>query len=231
MLPGVLVAVWAHAAPPAGLTALAAGWRRRRAAGRAGIALLVAGVGVYLPMNAVAGRYAIPAVWGAALLLAVLLDALTRAPRRRLRRTAWALVVAGALLTAGENVTRQAKEIARVGVLWQALEVVEREAPPGAVVAWQGTADAAGEAVHFFWHLRGRGRSDLRPLLLDAHGATVARADLPPPPAGPATWLVSAQATPPSAPGWRMHREFARDLGSGRRPIACAVWTRVTPAS
>jgi hypothetical protein len=225
----VLAALWAvTAAPPANRAPLAAVWRRRRAAG---LALLVAGIGVYLPMHAVAGRYAIPAVWGAGLLLAVLLDALAHVPMSRARRAAAVLLSVGVALTAGENLARQDKEIARVAVLWQALELVERQAPPDAVVAWQGTSDAIGEAVHFFWHLRGRGRVDLRPLLLDAQGAVVIRAELPPPAPAPPTWLVSARAAPPSDPSWRLVQRLEREYRWGRRRVGCAVWTRAPPPS
>lgn len=207
---------------------LAAVWARRRAAGRAGLALLAAGIAVYLPLHAVAGRYTIPAVWGATLLIAMLLDAALQPPRRRPAQLAIALFLAGLALVGGENLLRQEQAIARDAVLWEALERVEREAPPAAAVAWQGSADVVGEGIHFFWHLRGRGRGDIRASLLDQRGTPLHRIELPPAEGEP-TWLVSLSGSPPAGSGWQLAAQVTRRYRWGWRSAECSVWNRAVP--
>ena len=219
LLPGMLVASRDAAVPAAQW------WSRRRAAGRAGVALLLAGIAVYLPLHAVTGRYTIPAVWGVALLVVVVLDALLQPPRRRAAHLGLALIAIGLAAVGIENLVRQDKAIARSAVLWRALELVEAKAPAGAVVAWQAGAANLGEGIHFFWHLRGRGRGDLRPLLLDAAGAPLARRELPPPQGEP-TWLVSSDGRPPRAAAWQLVAILTRPYRAGRRIFNCAVFAR-----
>src|SRR5207244_3165363 len=54
--------------------------------------LLVAGTAVYLPVTIISGRYAMPAVWGLDILLALLLAALAKLPAGGVRTAAWAAV-------------------------------------------------------------------------------------------------------------------------------------------
>jgi hypothetical protein len=158
-------------------------WRRKRAPAEGaqtagplyrpalltGLALLVLGIGIYLPIDGVSGRYTMPAVWGADLLLAVVLTRLLQAEATRWRSSALAALGCCLLVLVFANVGKQWKRWARIEVYWQALEYVEQNAPPGARVAWVGTQDTApgkdlglSEGIHFGWHLKNRGlRPDL----------------------------------------------------------------------
>ena len=110
---------------------------------------------------------------------------------------------------------KQDKAAARSRLLWQALRVVERDAPPDARVAWDDGTLGAEEGVHFAWHLRHRGRPDL---VLSLESATP-RAELAPPDR-PADLRVTAG---PAAPGWRAGDELAARYRLGRRGWTCRV--------
>ena len=70
-------------------------WSHQRGACRAGVALLVGGIVVYLPINGIAGRYTMPAAWGMDLLLAVLIGEVWRLPQIVPRRLTLAALCAG----------------------------------------------------------------------------------------------------------------------------------------
>jgi hypothetical protein len=204
-------------------------WRRHRAAGRAGVALLLFGVGVYLPIPAAEGRYAIPAVWGAGLLIGALLSEAERLPRNPWRHAVVALLACGLVAVAVENLLRQDKTAARAAMLWDALEFVEQHAAPGAAVAWQSGADMnVGEGIHFYWHLRGRGHGDWSLEVLDADGAAQARPELPAL-ARPPTLLLAAVGDAPRRGDWTVLQTFARSYHFGRRQHACVLWARAAP--
>jgi hypothetical protein len=201
-----------------------------RAACLAGVALLVAGVGIYLPLDAVSARYSMPAVWGADLLVAVLLHALWRQPLPlpRLRRAATVLLGCGLAAAVVANLGRQDKFAARAHLLWQVLEHVEIHAPPDACIAWLGGPQLnVEEGIHFCWHLRNRGRDDLNVALLDDQGLPLSRRELTPP-AGPPLFLVGAtQTAPPDGP-WRKERDFSAFYWCGCRRYDCALYRRDT---
>lgn len=206
-----------------------------RAALIAGALLLLGGIALYLPMEAVSGRYAMPAVWGLDLTVAALLSAAVALPTAlALRRLAFAAVGVGLAVVAVANVGRQEKFAARADLLWQTLEYVERTAPPNARLGWiSGSAPAAvvsrpdllniEEGIHFEWHLHNRGRSDLRVGLCDEEGRPQQRCELAPLDAPP-TLLVTAGRPP--ANDWRELREFAAPYWHGRRHYDCSVWAR-----
>ncbi len=134
-----------------------------------GLVLLGSGTAIYLPMNALAGRYTMPAVWGADIWFAVLLSLLSTVPLLFWRRLAYGLLTIGLMVVAVTNLGRQEKVAARNAVLWQALECVEKEAPPHAGLAWVGTPVVGvstpellfSEEFHFQAHLMARGRTDI----------------------------------------------------------------------
>ena len=201
----------------------AALWRtagRCRAALGAAALLLLAGVAVYLPMDAISGRYTMPAVWGLDIALAVLLSGVAALPRSGWKTAACAALAVGLAVTAGANVGKQLKFAARSRVLWDALAYVERTAPPGASIAWissdvPAAADSLNpeEGVHFEWHLHARGRTDLHVVVCDEKGKPVARREA----AGldePPTLLLSGQpeVQQPNALGadWQDVRRFRK---------------------
>jgi hypothetical protein len=199
----------------------------RRLACLAGLALLLFGTGVYAPLEAVSGRYAMPAVWGADVLIAVLLSELAEVRWPVWRRAAFAAFGCGLVAVAVANVGKQQKFAARAAVLWQTLECVARQAPPGACVAWaSGPELNPQEAVHFLWHLQARGRGDVTLCVLDEDGRRLAHAGASPVPTadrGP-QFLVSAPPRPPDAAHWRPAASFRTWYWAGRRHYDCYLW-------
>jgi hypothetical protein len=204
----------------------AAIWTRHRAACRAGLALLAAGVAVYLPMNAVCGRYTIPAVWGGDLWIAALLGALCAVPASGWRHAATALIGCALIAIVIHNVAKQGEFLTRAATLWDVLDWIESHTPPGASVDWVAgpTLDVA-EGIHTAWHLRARGGGDRRIRLLDASGSPVYRREL-------ATieregLLIVTDGKAPPLPGrFGTPRHFSRTYWFGTRRHTCAVWQR-----
>jgi hypothetical protein len=218
--PGLLIAIWVVWTAGNGL------WARYRAGWIAGLALLACGIAIYLPMAGVARRYAIPAVWGADLWIAALLSALAEATATVWKRIAQALLYAGLVAVAMANLGHQDRFAARAAMLWQALEFTEQHAPQDARFAWvDGTGLEVEEAVHFYWHLRARGRGDLRINVLDADGRLLSRPELPA--AGPPfNFLFSGSDIPPAGDGWVLLREFTAFYWGRYRRYACYLWQR-----
>lgn len=200
---------------------------RYRAALLAGALLLAGGTAMYLPIQAISGRYTMPAVWGADLALAVLLAALARLPARPAVRVAWGLLGLGLAAVAVAGVGKQVKFAARARMLWRALEVVEREAPRGARVNWYYGPGASAlneeEGIHFLWHLRARGRGDLGMALIGPDGREARRVEVEEMagPVGVEIWGAEQAAL---TAGWPA-REVAATVW-GRRRFECRLATR-----
>jgi hypothetical protein len=173
-------------------------WSHQRGACRAGVALLVGGIVVYLPINGIAGRYTMPAAWGMDLLLAVLIGEVWRLPQIVPRCLTLAALALGTIALAVACLGRQERFAAKVDVLWQGLEHVEREAPPGTCLAWvEGPHLSREEGIHFAWHLRARGRKDLTVRLFDADTHPLDRREISTTNAVP-TLFVTCERNPPS---------------------------------
>jgi hypothetical protein len=202
-------------------------WAGYPAACRAGFLLLLCGIGIYLPLGAVSGRYSMPAVWGADLWIAALLSTLAEAPASFWRRIAHAFLGAGLVAVAAVNLGRQDRFAARAGMLWQALEFVEQRVPPGASVGWVAGPDLnVEEGIHFSWHLHARGRKDITVRLLDSHGRPQPRREVPQTTdVAPALFLTGALAPPPGG-RWQLLREFGASYWAGRRHYRCSLWTK-----
>jgi hypothetical protein len=191
------------------------GWQQYRAACLAGLVLLACGVGIYLPIDGVAGRYAIPAAWGTDFLLAALLSALAVSPATRWRRAAFAAFGAGLVAVAVANLGKQDKFTARADLLWQTLEWVERQAPPGLCLTWyNGRELNPSEAVHFRHHLHARGRADVSLIVRDdADG----RFD-------PAPGYAVCDRPQPPAGQWQLLREFRISYWGRLRGYRCYLF-------
>ena len=206
-------------------------WDQYRTACLAGLALLVFGIGIYLPMEGVTGRYSMPAVWGADLWIAALLSTLAGVTAVSWKRAAYTLLTCGLVALALANLGRQDKSGARAAMLWQALEFVERQAPPGASLGWiEGPNLSVAEGIHFSWHLRARGRREVTLRLLDAQGRLrfnreVSGADQP------LTFLLTGSAQPPPARGWQLPHEFTACYWARTRCYRCYLWSRETEGS
>ncbi|HEX4613859.1 MAG TPA: hypothetical protein VH092_37100 [Urbifossiella sp.] len=198
----------------------------------AALLLLAAGVVVYLPMSMMSGRYAMPAVWGLDILVALLLSALVAAPLTVWRKAAFAAVCAGLAVVAVAGVGKQEKFAARANMLWDAVRYVEANTPPDAKVAWLSGDSARGglnieEGIHFRWHLYHRGRGDVAVGLFDEAGKPLARVELPPLVGPPEFALFGTVADGP--PGWDPEREFAAGYWLGRQRYDCHLARKRLP--
>jgi hypothetical protein len=193
--------------------------------------LLLSGFAVYLPVSIMCGRYTMPAVWGADVLLGLLLTRFLSVPRSWAKAGAWVLVGGGLAAVLVASVGRQEKLAARSRLLWQVLDHVERSAPAGAVVEWVSGPPEAGElnaeeGIHFYWHLLHRERADVRVRLTDTLGRPVTRVELPPPP-GPLRFRVAASAT--DSPEWRTTANVRQPYHLGRKAFTGVVQEPTAP--
>ena len=192
----------------------------------AALALLLAGFAVYLPMDIMSPRYTMPAVWGADILLALLLTRFLAIPDGRATRVAWAGLAVGLLITVVASVGRQDKLAARSRLLWEVVEHLEKTAPTGEAVAWVGGDSSTGElnveeGIHVAWHLQHRNRGDIRIGLFDAAGAAVKRVELPPLELPPRLRITGGAAGDPAA--WEVSRTFAQAYRLGRKRFECRL--------
>lgn len=194
-----------------------------RVACLAGVVLLVCGIGIYLPIDGVAGRYAMPAVWGADLLVAVLLSRLMQSPASRWRTGALVALGFGLCAVAVANLGKQDKFNARAALLWQALECVECEARPGNGLAWHSGAELnLSEAIHFQHHLHARGHAGLSVLVVDRGECRA----LGPGSAEP-LYALSERSELPAAGRWQLLREFRISYWGRMRGYRCYLFRRL----
>ncbi|MCI0703310.1 MAG: hypothetical protein L0241_19705 [Planctomycetia bacterium] len=192
--------------------------------------LLAAGIVVYLPLNIVSGRYAMPAVWGLDILLAVMLAALLKLPVGALRSSAVFAICAGLVIVLLVNVNRQERTANRARMLWQVVSHLESTAPEGATIAWISGDPSAGElgaeeGIHLQWHLTQRGRPDLRIALFDSTEQPLSRVELPPTADEP-LFRVTATAIAPNRT-WETDRSFTMVYQFGRKRYDCHVSRRL----
>jgi hypothetical protein len=203
--------------------------REYRAAIVGGSVLAVAGAAVYLPMDAMSGRYTMPAVWGLDILLAVLLTAMLRAPGSRLRTAAILALLTGLGVMFAVSLHRQEKLKARERMLWEVVHYLETHAPANAGVEWVSGNPAQGalgveEGIHVQWHLARRGRPDIRFLLLDSANQPVERVELPT--LEGAVLFRVAGSRSANASGWEQDRAFTAVYQFGRKRYDCQVSRR-----
>jgi hypothetical protein len=206
-------------------------WPRYRAACLAGSALLVFGIAVYLPvaLREVYPRYSMPAVWGADLWVAATLSALLSATAGAWKRAAAVALGCGLGAMAIANLAIQDRFAAHNSMLWQALEFIERRAPPNATVGWMASPELPlEEGIHFFWHLQARGRKDLAIRLYDPQGRPQPRPEGSPTDIPPGLVVGTASVVPPGGP-WREVREFAARFWGGTRRSRSYVWVKAEP--
>jgi hypothetical protein len=208
-------------------------WHDYPQAWRAGWVLVILGLGIYLPMPGVSGRYTIPAAWGTDLLLAALVSTLARQPAGRLGQAARVGLCAGLLVVLGMLLGRQDKFAARADLLWQVMTYLEGRAAsgPGKCLAWVDGPDLPGsEALHFYWHMRARGLMLPTFREFDRRGDPVYR---------PETLVVgcfplaalTGEPEPPPRDRWRLHREFAAPYRGGLAAYRCYLWTTAVGSS
>jgi hypothetical protein len=184
------------------------------------------GIGIYLPMRAISGRYTMPAVWGADICFAILLSALAESTSNAWKRAAYVGLACGIVAVAVANLGKQQKFAARAGVLWQTLEYVEQEARPGAWIAWMESAALnQEEGIHFYLHLQSRRKANLKVCLLDNQGLPFRRRELPEPGATP-DYLVTGDACIRDSQAWQLERVFTTDYWAHTHHFQCYLWRR-----
>jgi hypothetical protein len=198
--------------------AIRAGWVQKVVAA---LLLIVAGVGIYLPMPpGVSGRYTVPAVWGFDLLLALAFSVCFALPPSLWKRVGIVALIVGLAGILVANVGKQTKWQGRADLFWQVADLAEKELPAGSKLAWvgvplpRGDELGLGEGIHFRWHLERRGRSQLSVELVDLanlHGLT--DCDL----------ACTAHAEPP-AQGWQLSRTFESSYWMGLRTYRSYLW-------
>jgi hypothetical protein len=199
----------------------------------AALLLLLGGIGMYLPMSNIAGRYAMPAVWGLDILFALMLTALVAVPLTVWKKAAFAGICTGLAVVAIANVGRQEKFAARAAMLWEAVQYVEATAPPGARIAWMSGDSPKGglnieEGIHFQWHLYHRGRGDVQVGLFDESGQPLDRVELPRLTGEPQFAFIGKVSEPK---GWEPERNFATAYWYGRKHYDCLLTRRPTRTS
>jgi hypothetical protein len=218
------------------ILALVCLWKSKASLGKptpglaAALLLLCGGIVMYLPMNRLAGRYAMPAVWGLDILFALLLTALSAVPLTMWKKAAFAAVCTAIAIVAISNVVRQEKFAARSKMLWEAVRYAEANVPPGTRIAWMsGDSEKCGlnieEGIHFQWHLYHRGRGDLTVGLFDEAGKPLHRVELPPL-AGEPQFAFAGNVVEP--PGWEPERHFAYRYRLGRKSYECQLTRKST---
>ncbi len=119
------------------------------------VVLVAGGIVVYLPVEIMSGRYAMPAVHGGLdILFAVFLTTFTFLPLTYCKKSAWAGLCTALAVIAVANVGKQQKFAARANMLWDAVHYVESTAPKNAHVAWISGDNFASdlnveEGIHF----------------------------------------------------------------------------------
>jgi uncharacterized membrane protein YdcZ (DUF606 family) len=188
--------------------------------------LLLGGIAMYLPMNMIAGRYAMPGVWGLDIAFAMLLSASLAAPLTPWKKAAFAATCTGLAIVAVSNVGRQEKFAARASMLWDAVHYVEATAPPNSRIAWISGDSLKGglnveEGIHFQWHLYHRRRGDLKVGLFDEDGKPLERVEIPALSGEPQFALVGKVVDEPR--GWEPERNFAMAYWFGRKRYDCLL--------
>jgi hypothetical protein len=188
--------------------------------------LLFCAVVVYLPIPAISGRYTMPAVWGLDLGFAAFLTALVALPATACRQIALVSLVCGLIAVAAANLGRQAKFAARIDLLWQTLEFVERASPAEGQLAWISSASLnTEEGIHFRWHLLARGHERPEIRLIDESGRSQERRELAPAYGDAGLAISGAAQAPPGGP-WTLNRAFHASYWLGRRQFDSYVWSK-----
>lgn len=226
-------------------------WADYRAPLIGGAMLLVLGVGIYLKIDGICGRYSIPAVWGLDFWIGILLSVFVALPKARWKVIACVALCVGIVAVAISNLGRQARFAARAKMLWQVVHYFEGE-PPGRNIAWMSSRNLdIEEGIHVAWHLKARGHaeemrlfnangiyqdrrelsakgeiprlSDAKPSQETAASATTGQIpDLSP------DFAITAENQQVALPGhWKQVREFDQAYWFGKRHFACVLWEMI----
>jgi hypothetical protein len=200
-----------------------------RAALGAGMLLWTGSVVVYLPMNAMTGRYIVPGVWGLNLIIAILLGGLTQIRLPAWTRASWAALSIGITVILIQTIGKQLEFRARNELLWETVEWIEREVPDGAQIAWISQDNLrndlnSSEGIHAYWHMKERKRKRIRIGLYTADGTFIESTEIQPIEGTP-DWAIWALAPNP----WREHCDVRKraevPYWLGSRRFECTIGT------
>ena len=135
-------------------------WEDYRAPLVGGAMLLVLGVGIYLKIDGICGRYSIPGVWGLDFWIGILLSLFVAVPKSRWKCVTIAALCAGTIAVAVSIFGRQARFAARAKMLWQVVHYAFEQVPP--VERNQSDGSVATpidieEGIHVAWHHKAQG--------------------------------------------------------------------------
>ena len=190
------------------------------------------GVGVYLKIDGICGRYAMPAVWGLDMWIGILLTQFIAVPEIRWKQAATVALAIGVLAVAVSNVGRQLRFAARAEFLWQVVHYFENDPRSPVTVAWIGAKDDnrgldIEEGIHVAWHLKERGHSQMDMHLFNTAGGFQQRGELAPED-HPEQFAITAAGQKVPLPGqWKQVRDFEQDYWFGKRHFTCTLWEKV----
>ncbi len=194
----------------------------------AALALLGAGIVVYMPLDRMSGRYSMPAVWGLDILFGLLLTAFVGITDSRWKWLGWGTLGAGLIAIAIANTGRQQKFNARAQSFWDALDYVEQNAPPNTTIDWVCGDSTRGElnveeGIHFQWHINARSRTDIQIRLIETDGQPVSRVEVPETKSQP---TMRMYGTTPKHEGWKDVATFSASYWFGWKKRDCHLTTR-----
>lgn len=200
---------------------------RNRAAVVAGLVLWTASVVVYLPMNAMTGRYTIPGIWGLNLIVAVLLGGLVDLRLPHWTRAAWTALGIGIAVILVQTVGKEFEFRARNELLWETVEWIERDVPDGSRVAWICQENLRNdldpqEGVHVYWHIKERKRKQVKIDLYSADGKPVESTDMLHIDGTP-DWAVWGLAPNPWRSNWEVRQHWEVPYWLGLRRFQCTI--------
>ena len=200
-------------------------WEEYRAPLIGGAMLFVLGVGIYMKIDGICGRYSIPGVWGLDMWIGVVLSLLIAQPKSAWKSVAAAALCAGLVAVAVSDVNKQVQFAARAKLLWQVVHYVESTAPAEKSIAWIAVPDDIQEGIHIAWHLDERGYPQ-NISLFKADGTPQPRHELP---ANnePLEFAITENAGPVPLPGnWKHVRDFTQPRWFGERSFTLVYWTK-----
>ncbi len=204
-------------------------WRENRKALLGAAMIFVFGIGIYLKISGICGRYSMPAVWGLDILICILIGMLFEAGTAPWKRAAVVALGVGLAAVAVSNLGRQNKFAARASLLWQVVHAAETAPLDHAGVAWISSRKLdIEEGIHVAWHLRERSDSHAEIRLFNIAGAAQNRRELPPA-KQPAAYAVTDGGEAVPLPGkWMRVREFTQPYWFGARYFSCVLWEKTS---
>lgn len=177
------------------------------------ILLLSFGLAVYLPWSQSHYRYSMPAVWGADILLGLLLTAAAVHLSFFVRTCLYCVVLMGLLKIGSDTYTVQRTLTARLIPMWQVLKDLEARQPASfALVKGNGTDFYEEECFHFRFHFSHRGSDKSRLTIVPRETM-------------PTTEFVITRSNECPGDRYSIEKQYAPPT-YGRKVPGCYLWKR-----